>query len=89
MRKARDPAEQLVRELAREVMDLPGALQIWLLEWLRADVLALDADAHQADRLNSELKRALGAMEAVACYLRLEDKKERLVLTMGALTPLP
>lgn len=81
MGEAKDPAQQLARELAREVTTLPASLQLWLFEWMRAEVIAVDADVHRADQLNAD-RSAKEALEAVAAHLGLEDEEARLAMTM-------
>ncbi len=82
MGKHRDPTEQLAKELTREIVALPARWQVWVFEWLREDLAAVDLAGHETDEANARMRAAAAALDRVIEHLGLTDQEAKLGLTM-------
>jgi DNA-binding XRE family transcriptional regulator len=89
MTRAKDPAERLARELARETLFLTERWRVWLYERLRKDYEAYDKEQHRIDQLNKRMNEAVQALERVARHLKLTDQSDQLTMTMAQFDATP
>jgi DNA-binding XRE family transcriptional regulator len=82
MSRAKNPAEQLARELIREASFLSDKWRLWLVEQLRKDFEAADLEQHQVERLNRKMSEAVEVLQRVAKHLKLADDEALSSLTM-------